>query len=318
MNNPPTPQPSIWQRRSAQTVLPAAASILLHLTVAVILVVKFQTLGTINSEDWTFAYHNHKAAPAAAIGKEERHMGSAGARPAVADASQLPADALGPPTLHHDLSDRLTTPSPAVWDRAPLIGLPTSRPAFGIWICGGCPSIPYVTDPIFHVPSNVQSAVFVLECDGSMMSSFDAVRVAMRLAIMDLTPSQSFNIIAIADANPPTVAPALLPAINSSKQKADEFMNILSPHAAFDLMPAMRKAIAMRPEVLFLFIDPTDIPDAKAFDDLITANCGKGKTKLVILAFEGRDAENEGFLKALAEKTGGVYRFVTQRDLLSD
>ena len=158
--------------------------------------------------------------------------------------------------------------------------------------------------------------VYVLDATGSMMSSFDDLRRQLKMAVGGLRPPQSFNIIFINDKNPPPLAPELLFASPENKRKAEEYVETMAPRGATEPLPALEKAYGMKPELINLLMDPTDIPNRKLMLDLITKHSTGGKIKLNIIAFEGTaDPDVTKFLKELATSSGGQYVFKTAKDL---
>ena len=83
-------------------------------------------------------------------------------------------------------------------------------------------------------------------------------------------------------------------------------------------MPALEKAFAQQPDLIHFLIDPSDFPDKQAVLELVTAKAGNGKVKLNIIAFEGHEPGTEAFMKNLAERTGGKYRYVSAQELAGE
>jgi hypothetical protein len=91
----------------------------------------------------------------------------------------------------------------------------------------------------------------------------------------------------------------------------------MAPRGGTNPLPALEAAFKLGPELIYFLIDPSDFPDKKAVLDLVNAKALGGKIKMNIIAFEGKDAENEKFLQDLAKSTGGVYRYVSEKDLMN-
>ena len=168
---------------------------------------------------------------------------------------------------------------------------------------------------IFHDRIPARRIVYVLDATGSMSTSFDGLRMQARAAIMNLRPPESFNIIFINDHNLPPFAPALVFVTPEAKRRAMEYIDGTAPRGGTDPLPALEKAYAQRPEIIYFLIDPSDFPDKKAVLDLVTARSAGGRVRLNVIGFEGHDPENESFLKSLAEKAGGTYRYVSEKEL---
>jgi von Willebrand factor type A domain len=165
------------------------------------------------------------------------------------------------------------------------------------------------------VSGNAKKIVFVLDATGSMMSSFDSLRVQLRQAVTNLRLPQQFDIVFINEHNPPPLAPTLLFVTPENKRKAQEYVDTMAPRGGTNPLPALEKAFGLQPELIYFLVDPSDFPDKKAVLDLVNAKAAGGKIKMNIIAFEGNDPENNKFLQDLAKSTGGVYRFVTSKDL---
>jgi hypothetical protein len=167
------------------------------------------------------------------------------------------------------------------------------------------------------VSGNAKKIVFVLDATGSMMSAFDALRVQLRTAVTNLRMPQSFDIVFINEHNPPPLGPQLLLVTPENKRKAQEYVDTMAPRGGTNPLPALETAFKLQPELIYFLIDPSDFPDKKAVLDLVNAKAAGGKIKMNIIAFEGKDPENEKFLSDLAKSTGGVYRYVSEKDLMN-
>jgi hypothetical protein len=170
--------------------------------------------------------------------------------------------------------------------------------------------------PIFRRgPGNAKKIVFVLDATGSMIPVFDALRGQVHRAIEILRPPQSFNVVFINEHNPAPLAPALLFATPDNKRKAIDYVDTMAPRGGTNPLPALKKAFALGPEIVYFLIDPSDFPDKHAVLELVNSKAKGGTTKLNVIAFNGHDPENERFLQDLAKSTGGVYSFVTDVEL---
>ena len=167
------------------------------------------------------------------------------------------------------------------------------------------------------IPDHANKIVYVLDATGSMSSAFDSLKVQLRATISGLRPPQSFNIIFINDKNPPPLAPALLFTTPENKRKADDYVDTFAARGGTEPLPALEKAFAMQPDLIYLLIDPSDFPDKPKILEMMNKQNAKAKIKLNIIAFEGKDPENEKFLKDLAAQSGGVYKYVNQQDLMN-
>ena len=94
-------------------------------------------------------------------------------------------------------------------------------------------------------------------------------------------------------------------------------MDTFAARGGTEPLPALEKAFAMQPDMIYLLIDPSDFPDKPKILEMVNKQNAKAKIKLNIIAFEGKDPENEKFLKDLAAQSGGVYKYVNQQDLMN-
>jgi hypothetical protein len=94
-----------------------------------------------------------------------------------------------------------------------------------------------------------------------------------------------------------------------------EYVDTMAPRGGTDPLPAITKAFELQPEMIFLLIDPSDFPDKQAVISLVAKQNAKAKIKLNIIAFEGHDVENEKFLKELATQSGGIYKYISSKEL---
>ena len=163
---------------------------------------------------------------------------------------------------------------------------------------------------------NANKIVYVLDATGSMLPSFDNLRNEVRKSISNLKLPQSFDIVFINENKPPPLAPALLICTPENKRKAAEYVDTMAPRGGTDPLPALEKAFALQPQLIYFLIDPSDFPDQKAVLELVSKQDAKGKIKMNIISFEGDDnPKNQAFLAQLAKQTGGVFKTLTAKEL---
>ena len=158
--------------------------------------------------------------------------------------------------------------------------------------------------------------VFVLDATGSMLSEFDNLRVQLRKSIDDLRPPQSFNVVFIKENSPPPPAPELLFTTPENKRLVLDYVEKFSATGPTDPIPALTRAFAMKPELIYLLCDPSDFPDRKAVLDLIHKANPDGKIKINCIGFEVHDAASSKYLDEISKQTGGMHKDVTSKDLL--
>jgi hypothetical protein len=330
---------SIWQRPFMQNVLPLGTSILLHAAVVIAGIATYQVVQRINvpSRDLPFVATSAFIDPADTAAT--LHPGPLGSHPersiAQADLQNVKdLDGLSK-TQGKSLAEALSGGTSGSGQSAMELAIGwTPATAGGGRGTGGDgpgdgPGGPGGKIAPFGLPdggdgglrfsggkaeARARKIIFVLDATGSMMASFDALRVQIRTTIVSMRPPQSFNLIFINE-HVPVLSPALLFATPESKRRAIDFVDAVAPRGPTDPLPALEKAFAQKPDLIYFLIDPSDFPDKKAVLDLVAAKAAGRRIKMNIIAFEGHDPENEAFLKSLAEKTGGEYRFVTGQEL---
>lgn len=332
---------SFWQRSFVQNVVPICASLALHAGVIVTGIATYQVVTRIQAKtvDQTVAAATEILSPSADLAS--LHPGPKGdptsrflqeLDPNITELDglskvqgrNLSETLAGGPSGATSFGDELAlsaTPSlPGGGRGGPGHGPGDSTGGTGGrmapfgWPVGGDGSLPKGTR-IFK--GGARKIVFVLDATGSMMPSFDSLRVQIRGAVQNMVPPQSFNIVFINENNPPPLSTALLFVTPENKRKAFDYVDVMAPRGRTDPLPALEKAFAQQPELIFLLMDPGDIPDKKAMLDLVTSKSAAGKIKMNVIGFESHDAENEAFLKSLADRTGGHYSYVSKEDLLN-
>lgn len=167
----------------------------------------------------------------------------------------------------------------------------------------------------FGVGGRARRIVFVLDATGSMVGKFEFLQYQTNKALDILQPPQAFNIIFINDQNPTPPSPALMFVTPDNKRLAKEYVDKAVSRGGTDPLPALTKAFEMKPDLIYFFIDPGDFPDKQAVLSLVHKHAADGKIKMNIIAFQHNDPENAKFLSNLAKETGGVYRFLSEKEL---
>ena len=157
--------------------------------------------------------------------------------------------------------------------------------------------------------------VYVVDCSGSMTG--DPIRVAkaeIRASLAGLDETQQFQVIFYNNA--PRVMtirgdaqPKLYWATQINRTLAGQWIAGVPADAGTNHIPALKRALAMEPEVLF-FLTDADQPEltAKELNDIRTLN--GGKTRIHCIEFgKGPELNSENFLKKLARENGGSYRY---------
>jgi len=100
----------------------------------------------------------------------------------------------------------------------------------------------------------------------------------------------------------------LLPATKENKEKAAEFLTPIQPEGGTLPVPALKRALAFRPEIIFFLTDGGDWTDRQV-QEVISVNRGRSVIHVVDFGGGVRDQLN-GPLRVLASKNQGQYRAV--------
>ena len=150
-----------------------------------------------------------------------------------------------------------------------------------------------------------------------MLSEFDALRIQVRMAIDNLKPPQSFNVVFIKENSPPPPAPDLLFTTPENKRLVLDYVEKFAPSGPTDPMPALTRAFAMKPELIYLLCDPSDFPDKKAVIDLIHKNNPNNKIMINCIGFEVHDDASKKYLDDIAKETKGMHKDIGAKDLVN-
>ncbi|MCP4590472.1 MAG: VWA domain-containing protein [bacterium] len=153
--------------------------------------------------------------------------------------------------------------------------------------------------------------VYVVDRSGSMLNTFDAVRAELLRSVERLRRSMRFHVIFFS-AGPPLENPAkkLVHASRQEKRRLAEFLAAVQPKGGTDPIPAMRKAFAVNPDVIYLLTDGKFEPPL--LDALRKWNKRK-KVRIFTIAYV--DPTGAELLKRIAAEHNGEYRYVSEYEL---
>jgi hypothetical protein len=161
----------------------------------------------------------------------------------------------------------------------------------------------------FGTTGTANSVAFVVDMSGSMEGSrFARARLELIHAIVRLKSTQKFYVVFFNSQTFPLFHPKpateMVPATSLNKRRATRWINARTPGTSTNADPALRFALALKPDVIF-FLTDGEIPPITQ----VTAK-EQNRAGVVIntIAFEGR--QGEVILRAMAEENGGTYRYV--------
>ena len=157
--------------------------------------------------------------------------------------------------------------------------------------------------------------VYVVDRSGSMTDSIDYVKEELKRSIGELAEEKEFHVL-FYSSGPCVEMPMrrLVDATGRNKQFAYEFVDGIIAQGETDPSDALRRAFAVRPEVIYLL---TDGEFDRAIVGLVRGLNAGGRVRVHTIGFlytrPGTSAE--GVLKQIAAENGGNYKFVSERDL---
>lgn len=167
---------------------------------------------------------------------------------------------------------------------------------------------------------------YVVDFSGSIIVVVDDLKRELKRSIGRLSPAQSFNVFIFYSTQQRFVtesfAPDLQPARADVKRQFFEWIDEKRPVGGTDPVPAVKRALRMRPDVIFLFSDGY-FEDTKAAD--ITKSNKGVKSRIHCLVFDEvllqdssglpRVSEGARRLQRIAEENGGKCKVVTGADV---
>lgn len=168
-----------------------------------------------------------------------------------------------------------------------------------------------------------EAVVYVIDRSGSMRwdGRLNDAKWELQESVRRLAPNQKFYIIFYSTDTISMEAGGLVTATPGNKDRYLAWaQDSIQPSGYTDPIPAMRKALSLRPDVIYLLTDgvftsssSTLIPDDEVCEAIRQANPKVRdvlQTAVNTIAFH--DNRGEGVLKRIAGENDGTYRFCTQ------
>lgn len=164
---------------------------------------------------------------------------------------------------------------------------------------------------------NAHHIVYVVDRSGSMLDSFDYVRVEMLRSVSRLRPPQDFHVILFSDGEPIEAPPKrLVSADFSQKKQAAEFLSGIRPRGRTDPTAALRRAFdvlekagKMPGKLIYLLTDGMFQDNAKVIAMIRKANASQEVVMNTYL-YGHQPPGAVAVMKQIAEENGGMYRYV--------
>ncbi len=166
----------------------------------------------------------------------------------------------------------------------------------------------------FGVPAgeDARKVVYLVDASGSMTDGFGFVKLEIARSIRRLRTEHQFDVIFFGQGLPAELPEErLVDATEANKQGALEFVDSVHPRGNTEPEAAIRRAFALRPEVIYLLSDG-DLP-ASVVDVFAELNADRRVIVHTILAgvYDGH------ILVQVARENGGKFTFISESDLTS-
>jgi hypothetical protein len=157
----------------------------------------------------------------------------------------------------------------------------------------------------------IRRIVYVVDRSGSMLDTFGYVRKELERSINELRRSQKFHVIFF-NSGPPLESPPrkLVSAIQAQKTAFFAFLGDIFPEGSTNPEPAMRRALALKPDLIYFLTDGEF--HAILLERLDKWNRDRNVQIFTIAYFDERGAS---LLERIAREHGGKFRFVSESDL---
>ncbi len=232
------------------------------------------------------------------------------AKPPVAQTAKKTAEAAKPTTatIGSIAAPRVKTKA-EMSQRSPFL-LPPGGPADPRSSAGDASPVEWNDIPywrkatFFGIRARGQLFVYVVDCSGSMIDDDRLTRAVMELrrSVMALEVPQRFEVIFYnAESIPMPGGPIPRPADLTAKNQLRAWLQIIEPDGGTDPRPALKQAIAMRPDAIFLLSDGA-FPDGTVE---MVAQLNTRKVVIHCVDLAGGLGGNQ--LRRIAAANGGQY-----------
>jgi hypothetical protein len=156
-----------------------------------------------------------------------------------------------------------------------------------------------------------KSFVYVVDCSGSMYGHrFDRAKRELVVSINKLKPEQKFYVYFFNDRTFPLFDPkpasGMLPATKDNRDRASRWIRTRQPESTTNPTLALKQALEMKPEVIFLLTDG-ELDEPAEVRQMIQKN-NKSNVVIHTIAFDNEEAT--ATLEAIAKENNGTFRFV--------
>ncbi len=159
-----------------------------------------------------------------------------------------------------------------------------------------------------------RNIVYVVDRSGSMLNTFQGLVKEIKESVNGLRRSQRFHVI-FYNSGPPLENPPrkLVSAIRSQKRNLFRFLDEISPMGGTDPRPAMRRAFAVEPDLIYFLSDGEFDEHAESLMSMID-KLNRGRlVRIFTIAYVNQ--HGGAVLERIAREHNGQYRFVTEDEI---
>ena len=316
------PALNFWQTPLAQQVIPIAASVGLHIGIALLVLV---TIGVYKEVTNSMNVEEQVIIPDSNLGD-----GPAGGVPnpggggdAFAVGSQADTPEASPDLAQNSVTASLASGAEAGTTDLTGFGLGSKGVTKGAG-AGGAGGTALFGAPgggsgqngpksgFYGTGGNAYKIVYLCDASGTMTNVFDPLRMELQRSINNLREVQSYNVIFFRDSQ--TLCfneTSLVRAENGNKTRTTQWLeDKVTPAGQTDPFEAIRKAFAMQPQLLYVLTDGFDNVSSyeKVVEEFRKLNPDK-KIKVNTILIESRpDPELRAVLEKIAKESGGTFQ----------
>lgn len=165
----------------------------------------------------------------------------------------------------------------------------------------------------FGAREHAHSFAYVIDCSGSMAmrNSLDVAKRELLASLSQLPPDAEFAVIFYNSLpyllTDPEGRKGLMTATESHKNRVQAQLAAIAPDGGTDHMAALRKALELKPEVIFFLTDADLMNDS----DVSKILAQVGSTRIQAIEFGlGTEVGHRPPLARLATTTGGIYLYI--------
>lgn len=173
------------------------------------------------------------------------------------------------------------------------------------------------TVTFFQIPARCRSVVYVIDRSASMglNGSLGVARRELLASLEQLSEETRFQVIAynrVAEPLSLSGRTDLVPATSENKRQAAQILEALWAEGSTDHLPALKRALALQPDVIYFLTDADDLKDQQV-RALTLLNRGRTAIHTIELNMANRHREDLP-LHVLARDNGGTYQAVSMQD----